>query len=116
LLLELESSSLMFPALLPAVPTGSPMHKSLKSYLRSFSTDDDLPEHRRVDPRRGELLLFAKRGALALGISVKRGEYDYCTRRLIHIVQEVFMEFLNDGPYYEYRVEHLGLDPDVAWA
>jgi hypothetical protein len=25
------------------------------------------------------------------------------------------MVFLWDGPYYEYRVESLGLDPDAAW-
>jgi hypothetical protein len=91
------------------------MHKELRQFLKLF-TSEEMPEHRRVDPGKGELLLIAKRGALTLGISIKNGEYEYCTRRLIHIVQEVFMVFLNDGPYYEYRIEHLGLDPDVAWA
>jgi hypothetical protein len=115
LLLEIEASSLSFPGLLPGVRAGSAVHKDLRQFLKLF-TSDEMPEHRRVDPNKGEILLIAKRGALTLGISIKNGEYEYCTRRLIHIVQEVFMVFLNDGPYYEYRIEQLGLDPDVAWA
>ena len=34
------------------------------------------------------------------------------TRKIIQIVHEIFMVFLVDGPYYEYMVEQLGLDPD----
>ena len=32
-------------------------------------------------------------------------------RRLVHIAHEIYMVFLPDGPYQDYRVEKLGLDP-----
>lgn len=40
------------------------------------------------------------------------GDWDYVTRKLIHLVHEIFLGFLVDGGYYEYMVAHLGLDPD----
>ena len=45
-------------------------------------------------------------------MTVKGGEYEYATRKLIHLVHEIFLGFLIDAGYYEYMVEHLGLDPD----
>jgi hypothetical protein len=49
-----------------------------------------------------------------VGLSVRNGEFEYCTRRLVHLAQEVFMVFLPDGPYDAYRIDKLGLDPNVA--
>jgi hypothetical protein len=31
---------------------------------------------------------------------------------MIQVVHEIFLVFLVDGPYFEYLVEKLGLDPD----
>ncbi len=33
-------------------------------------------------------------------------------RKLIHPVHEGYMDFLNDGRYYEYMAETFDLDPD----
>ena len=114
LILDLEAQSLLIPELLPAVPRHSPMTRELRAFLKPFTTDQ-VPEHRRLDPDKGHLKMAHHRGALALGVEVKGQEFTYCTRKLVHIAHEVFMVFLREGPYYDYRVEQLGLDPDVAW-
>jgi len=113
--LELSSGAVSFPALLPGVTSGSPMAKDLRAFLRRFETEE-VPAHRRIDPRKARLRVAVRRGRVSLGLSVKHGEYDYCTRRLVHLVQEVFMVFLPDGPYHDYRIETLGLDPERVWA
>jgi hypothetical protein len=61
------------------------------------------------------LKLTHYRQGLTLAVRVKDDEFVYCARKLVHIAQEVFMVFLREGPYYEYRVEKLGLDPDAAF-
>ena len=49
---------------------------------------------------------------VSIGISIRDQDFEYATRKLIHTVHEIFLVFLREGPYYEYMVEHLGLDPD----
>jgi len=71
-----------------------------------------MPEHRRVNPAQARLTASNQRGAVSLTLAVKDGDFDYATRKMIHIVHEIFMVFLVDGPYFEYMVEQLGLDPD----
>ena len=36
----------------------------------------------------------------------------YGTRKLIHLVHEIFLEFLAEGKYFEYQIEAFDLDPD----
>jgi hypothetical protein len=86
--------------------------------LRRFTsqfTSADLPPHRRVDPAKGRLRLTPRSAGVSLSLTVVRGEWEYCARRLVHIAHEIYMVFLPDGPYQQYRVEKLGLDPDVVW-
>jgi hypothetical protein len=115
LVIDHTASLVSFPNLLPGIPSRSAMLTELRAFLRQFESTR-VPEHRRIDRTKGQLRLTARGGAVTVGIGVKNGEWEYCTRRLVHLVQEIFMVFLPDGPYYEYRVEHLGLDPDSVWA
>ena len=91
------------------------MARELKAFLGRFQTDD-VPLHRRIDPTKAHLEISIRAGNVSLGLRVKNREFEYATRRLIHLAQEVFMVFLPDGPYYEYRVEKLGLDPEAVWS
>lgn len=108
-------STVAFPALLPAVPARSAMARELKAFLEPFQTAA-VPEHRRIDPRKARLQLTFRGGAASLGLVVKNREFEYATRRLVHLAQEVYLVFLPDGPYDDYRIEKLGLDPDTVWA
>jgi hypothetical protein len=87
------------------------MYRELRAFLKARQTDA-MPEHRRVSPAKARVTLSNARGAVSLKLTVKDGDFDYATRKMIHIVHEIFMIFLVDGPYYEYMVEQLGLDPD----
>jgi hypothetical protein len=115
IVLDLAGRTVSFPELLSGVPARSPMLKALKAFLHQFETDE-VPAHRRIDPAKTQLRISSRGGRVALGLAIKKGEFEYATRRLVHLAQEVFMIFLPDGPYYEYRVEHLGLDPEAVWA
>lgn len=112
--LDLAARRVSFPGLLPGIPARSPMAGELKDFLNTFSTDA-APEHRRIDGRLGTLAVGSRQGAFTVAIEVNGGHYEYCTRKLVHLAHEVFMVFLWDGPYYEYRVQNLGLDPDGVW-
>jgi hypothetical protein len=72
----------------------------------------DLPAHRRVDAAKAHLSTGNRRGNFSLTIIVNDGDFEYAVRKLIHTVHEIFLTFLVDGPYYEYMVEHLGLEQD----
>lgn len=115
LVVDFAARSISFPRMLPGVQAGSPMVKNLRDFLRPFATGE-VPEHRRLDPQRGRMSLVTQKGALTFRIRVRDGDYEYCARKLVHLTHEIFMIFLREGPYYEYRVEQLGLDPDREWA
>ena len=111
LLLDVPQKTLRFPAVLPGVPPRSAMYRELKAFLKARQSDE-IPEHRRVNPAKARLSAANQRGAVSLTVTVKDGDFDYATRKIIHIVHEIFLAFLVDGPYFEYMVEQLGLDPD----
>jgi len=111
LLLDVPGKTLRFPGVLPGVPARSPMYRELQAFLKVRQTDQ-LPEHRGVNPAKARLTLTSQRGIVALKLTVKDGDFEYATRKMIQMVHEIFMVFLVDGPYYEYMVEQLGLDPD----
>jgi hypothetical protein len=111
LLLDIPKKTLRFPALLPGIPARSGMYRELQAFLKSRRSEE-VPEHRRVNPAKARIALATRRGAVSISITAKDADFDYATRKIIQIVHEIFLIFLVDGPYYEYMVEHLGLDPD----
>lgn len=111
LLLDAPKKTLRFPALLPGIPARSPMYGALQSFVKERQSPE-LPEHRRVDPAKARLSLANQKGAVSLTVTVKNGDFEYAARKIIQVVHEIFLIFLVDGPYYDYMVEHLGLDPD----
>ena len=111
LALDAGKKTLQFPEVLPGVPARSPMYRELQAFVK-LRQSDEMPEHRRVNPAKARLTLGNKRGTVSLTVTVTDGDFDYATRKIVHVVHEIFLIFLVDGPYFEYMVEHLGLDPD----
>jgi hypothetical protein len=109
LVLDPRAKTLEFAGLLPGVDAG--MYRDLQTFLAARQSAE-FPPHRRVDPAKARLRSVRRRGVVSLTMVVKDGDYEYATRKLIHVVHEIFLGFLVDGAYYEYMVEHLGLDPD----
>jgi hypothetical protein len=111
MLLDAGRKTLDFPEVLPGVPARSPMYRELKAFLK-VRQSEEMPEHRRVNPAKARLASGNKHGTVSVTVTVKDGDFDYATRKIIHIVHEIFLIFLVDGSYFEYMVEHLGLDED----
>jgi hypothetical protein len=111
LMLDVPRKTLRFAPVLPEVPAKSAMYKEFKAYLKSRHSTK-LPEHRRIDARKAQLSCGNRGGNISVTMTVKNGDFEYATRKLIHAVHEVYMDFLNDGRYYEYMVETFDLDPD----
>ncbi|MBI3759106.1 MAG: hypothetical protein HY269_05055 [Deltaproteobacteria bacterium] len=111
LVLDERAGTLKFPALLPSVPARSAMYRELREFVEArFAAE--LPEHRRVDAARARVVWANRAGDVALTWSVLDGDFAYATRKLIHLVHEIYMVFLADGRYYPYLIEVFDLDPD----
>ena len=111
LILDVPKKTLRFPLVLPEVPANSPMYREFREFVESrFS--DSLPEHRRIDAKKARVRCGNRGGNVSLTLTAVDGDFDYGTRKLIHLVHEVYMDFLLDGRYYEYMIEKFDLDPD----
>ena len=104
--LDIEASELSFPALLPGVNARSPQFRELTTLLRSPSREE-LAAHRDIDPGKGEWRLFVRHGALTLGTAVKNGEYEYCTRRLVCLAQEILTSAVVAKPQRDSELKRL---------
>jgi hypothetical protein len=111
LILDPSRKALRFPIVLPEVPAKSSMNREYKEFVRSRS-DASLPAHRRIDPKKAIVQPSPRAGNIGLTVTVKDGDWEYATRKLIHLVHETFMVFLYDGRYYDYMIETFDLDPD----
>lgn len=114
LVVRTRQRTVAFPELLPRVPARSSMMKELRTFLRQFESPE-MPPHRRIDPAKGQLRITRNPRGVSVSVAVRAGEWDYCTRKLVHLAHEIYLVFLPDGPYQDYRIEKLGLDPDSVW-
>lgn len=102
---------LRISTLLPQAPANSAMFHAFKSFVEDFGSEDTVP-HRRLDPLKARIRAENNRDNATFAIKVMDGDYAYAARKLTNIAHEVFLAFLPDGPYWEYRIDVLGLDPD----
>ena len=86
------------------------MYREFKEFVASRSSAS-LPDHRRIDPKKAAVRPSNRSGNVALTLTVKNSDYDYATRKLIHLVHEIFLVFLHEG-HYDYMVQVFDLDPD----
>lgn len=107
LILDTRKRTLHFPHLLPEVPPA--MYQEFRRYLESRSSKT-VPAHRRIDPKRATVRCANRRGNVSLTLQVLTGDYAYGTRKFIHLVHEIYLQFL--GEYFDYQVEAFDLDPD----
>ncbi len=112
-ILDTRRATIRIPVVLPAVPAQSAMYRDFKAYVNARQAES-LADHRRIDPGKVAVKYRNTGGEIALTFSVLDGDYEYAARKLIHLVHEIYLQFLQDGPYYDYMVEHLGLDPDAV--
>jgi len=105
------AGTLRLPELLTGIPADSTMYEDLKAFIRSRQSDD-LPDHRRLDARKIQTRTYNRGGNILLVLKVKDGDCEYAVRKLVHLINEIYLTFLADGKYFDYLVETFNLDPD----
>ena len=105
------AETLVFRDLLPGVPARSAMDRALRAYVAGRSARA-VVEHRRVDLRKLGVTCVNRGGAMSIAVTLKRGHAAYGVRKAVHLVHDILIDFLSDGQYAAYQVEHLNLDPE----
>jgi hypothetical protein len=108
---DARTGTLRLPELLTGIPADSTMYEDLKAFIRSRHSDD-LPDHRRLDARKIQTRIYNRGGNILLVLKVKEDDNEYAVRKLVHLINEIYLTFLADGQYFDYLVETFNLDPD----
>lgn len=83
--IDIEAATLTFASLLEA-GANSAVYREMKAMARAAQAVGR--DQARVDPTRAMLRVTEQAGAVSWSIIVTRGEYEYCTRRLIELARE----------------------------
>jgi hypothetical protein len=107
------SRTLTFVDCLPAVLARSAMDRHLRAFIASRS-EKTVPEHRRVDLKKVGVSVLNRKSAISVAFALKPSQIEYGTRKAVHLIHEVLMDFLNDSQYVEYNIDHFNLNPEMA--
>jgi len=105
--------TLTFVNMLPGIPARSEMDRQLRAFVRVY-TSAAVPAHRRVDPRRVAVRVVNRGGAESLAFTFRTKDVAYAVRKAVHLAHDILQDFLNDGRYMQYNVDHFNLNPEMA--
>jgi hypothetical protein len=105
--------TLTFVELLPGIAARSEMDRDFRVFIDQH-TDASLPPHRRVHPRQVGVTVVNRRGAVSLVFTFKTRDTAHAVRKAVHLVHDVLQDFLNDGRYVQYNIDHFKLNPEAA--
>ncbi len=111
LVFDASAGTLRLPALLTGVHADPTMYEELKDFIRSRQAGE-VPDHRRLDARKLQIRTYNRGGDILLVLKTKDGDSEYAVRKLVHLINEIYLTFLADGKYFDYMVETFNLDPD----
>lgn len=106
--------TLRIGCVLPAVAAKSSMYREFRAWLVARQ-DAALPAHRRCDPAKIALKTYNRGGEVALTAHVLDGDVDYAVTKLVALVNEIYLDFLASGLYFEWLIETFDLDPDKPY-
>jgi hypothetical protein len=108
-----DSRTLTFVELMPGIAARSEMDRHFRAFILEH-TDRTRPSHRRVDPKQVGVTVVNRRGALSLTFAFKTRDTAIAVRKAVHLVHDVLQDFLNDGRYVQYNIDHFNLNPEAA--
>ena len=108
---DVAAQRLRVVCVLPNVTPNSPMHREFKAWLAA-RRNDSLPDHRRCDRSKMALKCVNRGGQLSVTASLLDGDIDYGVRKMVALVNEIYLDFLSSGLYFEWMLETFNLDPD----
>ena len=106
-----RAARIRMDGMLRDVAPRSRMDRELRAWIRSRQ-DLQLPAHRRIDPRRASVALRNSSGQVSLSMSSLDHDWEYLTRRLVHLLNELYVDVLARAQYFDWLVESFELDPD----
>lgn len=107
LVFDASRHSLRLLVVLPK--TSREMYEEFKKFAASRQSGEMLP-HRRIDPNKVRISCSRKNGDISLLFIARDGGDEYALKKLVHLMHEIFLDFLRD--YYEYTIETFDLDRD----
>lgn len=107
-------NSLRIACVLPQVPAKSSMYREFKGWLKTRQ-DESLPDHRRCDRKKVALKTYNRSGNIALTLQMLDGDMEYGVRKLVGLVNEIYLDFLSSGLYFDWLIETFDLDPDSPY-
>ncbi|HWK55093.1 MAG TPA: hypothetical protein VNR18_12030 [Hyphomicrobiales bacterium] len=111
--LDAAKSTLTLLNLIPQASAAPNVRAELGTFLRHCASSAR-PVHRRIDPEKLHVACYLRNDSLSLCVTVLDGDYEYATRRLVHLVNEIFLDFLRDAQYVEYMVAHMDMNPETG--
>lgn len=97
---------------LPSVAPRSPLDRDLRAWLTSRQSAT-LPAHRRIDAIRLALGWRNQAGVMQLnGALGKDADWRYAARKLVHLLNELYIDFLPSSQHLDWLIETFDLDPD----
>ena len=111
LMIDNRQSKVCLVDVLPTIASRTTIDRELRSWLRERA-DKKLPEHRRLDPKTLQAKLTNKSGRMQLTIASLDNDLLFATRKLLHLTNELYLEFLSAPERYSWIVESFELDPD----
>lgn len=107
-----SKAALRIATVLPQLSAKSALYRDFKRFLESRG-DAGLPDHRRIDPARARVKSSNRAGNVALTMKILDGDYEYGTRKLIHLLNEIYLQFLHDdGRYLDWLTATFQLELD----
>lgn len=96
---------------LPMVAPRSALDRDLRRWLASRQ-NAALATHRRLDPASIRARWTNTAGDMRLRFDVLDGDWGNATRKLVHLLNELYVAFLPSSAHLDWLVESFGLDPD----
>ena len=96
---------------LPPIAPRSRIDRDVRNWLRSRESPE-LPAHRIIDPLQFQTALRRAGGRMQLIVTSRFGEADQATRKLLRLVNELYLDFLAAPGRYDWVVATYDLDPD----
>jgi hypothetical protein len=100
---------LTFAALFPGAGASRKMSDNLRS-LVGARAEKDQPAHKRIDARRARISSAIRKGDLSLAIQIRGANHDYAVRRLLNLINELFLSLHDEYP--DYLIERFGLSTE----
>jgi len=111
--LDATKGTLSLVNFLPHASAVPNIRRELAAFLRR-SAAADRPSHRRIDPMKARVSCDQRKENISLRFNVLDDDYEYATRKLVHLVNEIFLDFLREAHYVEYMVTYMNMNPETG--